>query len=271
MRPLLLFFPLAFLLSWYPYILGKTHLVRTSGGMNPLGVMVAAVATAAVCYRVAGVKELLGRYLRWRIGWSNYAFALLLPVVITALGALLNVLLGAGHPTTAQLALRAEMLPRFIFIFLFIGVGEETGWRGFALPELQKRFSPLTASFIIGVIWAAWHIPLMGVEFQGQIIPAFLLGVMSASVLTAWLFNHSEGSLLPQPLFHGTVNTVGASYVFRMFSGEDLTRLWWIYTLLWVIAAILSVLLSPRMIVKPPLTAPQSGFEQSLSAAVHER
>ena len=148
--------------------LRDSTLVRTSGGMNPLGVMVAAVAAAAVCYRAAGVKELLGRYLRWRIGWSNYAFALLLPVVITALGALLNVLLGAGHPTRAQLALWAEMLPRFIFIFLFIGVGEETGWRGFALPELQKRFSPLTASLILGVIWGTWHIPLMGVEFQGR-------------------------------------------------------------------------------------------------------
>jgi len=45
-RPLVVFFPLAFLLSWYPYIIGKTHLVKTSGGMNPLGVMVAAVSAA---------------------------------------------------------------------------------------------------------------------------------------------------------------------------------------------------------------------------------
>lgn len=250
-RPLFLFFPLAFLLSWYPYILGKTHLVRTSGGMNPLGVMVAAVVVAAVCYRAAGVKELLGRYLRWRIGWSNYIFALLLPVVIVVVSATTNVLLGAAHPARAQLALWPEMLPRFIFIFLFVGVGEETGWRGFALPELQKRFSPLTASLIIGVIWAAWHIPLMGVEFRCQIIPAFLLGVMSASVLSAWLFNHSEGSLLPLPLFHATVNTAGAGYVFPTFSGADLTRLWWIYTVLWVVAAVLSILLSRRMTVTP--------------------
>ena len=137
-------------------------------------------------------------------------FALLLPAVIVTVSATINVLLGGALPTRAQLALWPDMLPRFIFIFLFIGVGEETGWRGFALPELQKRFSPLTASLIIGVIWAAWHIPLMGVEFRGQIIPALLLGVMSASVLSAWLFNHSEGSLLPLPLFHATVNTVGA-------------------------------------------------------------
>jgi hypothetical protein len=93
----------------------------------------------------------------------------------------------------------------------------------------------------------------MGVEFRGQIIPAFLLGVMSASVLTAWLFNHSKGSLLPPPLFHATVNTVGAGYVFTMFRGADLTRLWWIYTVLWVVAAVLSVLLSRRMTVTPDI------------------
>jgi len=56
-HPLLVFFPLAFLLSWYPYVLGKTHLVKTSGGMNPLGVMVAAIVAAAVCYGGQGVKQ----------------------------------------------------------------------------------------------------------------------------------------------------------------------------------------------------------------------
>ena len=65
-RVLILFFPMAFLLSWYPYILGKTHLVKTSGGINPLGPMVAALIVAAIFYGKAGVKELLGRYARWR-------------------------------------------------------------------------------------------------------------------------------------------------------------------------------------------------------------
>jgi len=66
--------------------------------MNPLGVMVAAVVVAAVCYRAAAVKELLGRYLRWRIGWSNYMFALLLPAVIVTVSATINVLLGERSP-----------------------------------------------------------------------------------------------------------------------------------------------------------------------------
>ena len=257
-RPLLVFFPLAFLLSWYPYLLGKTHLVRTSGGMNPLGVAVAAIIVAAIYYGKLGVKELLGRYLCWRVGWSNYIFALLVPAVITLLGAVLNVLFGAARPGRAQLAAWPEILPSFIFIFLFIGLGEETGWRGFALPELQKRFSPLIASFILGVIWAAWHIPLFGVEFSGPIIPAFLLSVMAASVLSAWLFNHSKGSLLPQPLFHAAVNALGAGYVFRMFKGADVTRLWWIDTTLWLLAALVFVLAFRKVMMKATLSDAES-------------
>jgi membrane protease YdiL (CAAX protease family) len=142
-RPLIAFFPLAFLLSWYPFILGKTHLVHTSGGINPLGPAVAALIAAGAYYRTQGIKELLGRYLPWRGGWSNYIFATMLPVLIVAIAAVLNILLGATRPHGAQMGAWREMVPRFVFIFLFVGLGEETGWRGFALPELQKRvFAP---------------------------------------------------------------------------------------------------------------------------------
>ena len=100
---------------------------------------------------------------------------------------------------------------------------------------------------MIGVFWAAWHIPLMGVEFKGAVIPAFLLSVPAGSVVLAWLFNRARGGLLPIPLLHATVNTIGAGYVFPMFAGDDNIRLWWIYALLWVIAAVALVLWSPMM------------------------
>jgi len=148
------------------------------------------------------------------------------------------------------------MLSRFVFIFLFIGLGEETGWRGFALPEFQKRYSPLAASVILGVLWAAWHIPLMGIEFKGTVILAFLISIMSGTVVLTWLFNRANGGLLPVPLMHATVNTFGAGYVFRMFTGFENTRLWWIYSLLWVIAAAVLVVTTPTMMQKPDVMAP---------------
>jgi membrane protease YdiL (CAAX protease family) len=251
LRSLAVFFPLAFLLSWYPYLLGKTHLVHTSGGINPLGPAVAALIVAGGFYGWRGIKELLARYLPWRAGWSDYLVAILLPVLLLMVAAMVNLLLGVPHPATAQLQSWSDLVPRFVFIFLFVGLGEETGWRGFALPELQKRFSPFAASLVVGVFWAAWHIPLMGVEFKADVIAPFLLSVMAGSVVMAWLFNRTNGGLLPLPLMHATVNTIGAGYVFPMFVGSANTRLWWIYSLLWAIVAVALVRMSPTMTQEP--------------------
>jgi len=193
------------------------------------------------------MKELLARYLPWRAGRKEYLVAIALPVLLVIVAAGLTVLFGAPRPRTTQMMSWQEMLPRFVFVFLFVGLGEETGWRGFALPGLQQRYSPLLASLILGVVWAAWHIPLVGVEFKGAVIPAFLVSVIGGSVVMAWLFNRSNGGLLPIPLLHATVNTIGAGYVFPMFSGAQNTKLWWIYSLLWALTAIVLVGVSPAM------------------------
>jgi len=149
---------------------------------------------------------------------------------------------------TAQLQSWSDLASASIhFIFLFVGLGEETPWRGFALPELQKRYSPFAASLVVGVFWAAWHIPLMGVEFKADLIVPFLLGVMAASVVMAWLFNRTSGGLLPLPLMHASVNTVGAGYVFPMFIGSADTRLSCVYSLLWTIVAVALVRTAPKM------------------------
>ena len=179
LRSMAVFFPLAFLLSWYPYILGKTGLVHTSGGINPLGPGLAALIVASAVYRLGGVKELLTRYLPWRARRSDYVIAVMLPVLLVILAAIINLAVGTPRPAAAQLQSWSDLVPRFVFIFLFIGLGEETGWRGFPLPELQKCLSPLISSLVIGVFWAAWHIPLMGVEFKADVIPAFLVSVIA--------------------------------------------------------------------------------------------
>jgi membrane protease YdiL (CAAX protease family) len=172
-------------------------------------------------------------------------------VLLVVLAAAINMLLGAHRVDLTQVSPWSDLLPRFVFVFLFVGLGEETGWRGFALPELQKSYSPLVASLVIAVFWAAWHIPLIGVEFKGAVVPAFLLSVAAGSVALAWLFNRANGGLLPIPLLHTTVNTIGAGYVFPMFVAGDNIRLWWIYALLWVIAAVALTFWSPMMRAKP--------------------
>ena len=237
-HPLPAFFLLAYLLSWYPWFLHLTHVTRGEGGLNPLGPFLAALILSWITGGWRSIKRLLKRLIVWRVGVRWYVFVLLLPAVICVVVVLLNMLLGAPRPTASQLPKWPEMLPRFLFIFLFIGLGEEPGWRGFALPRLQAKYSELAASLILAVFWAAWHLPLTATELKIQYIPQFVIGIFSASVVHTWIFNRTKGSVLLQMIFHSAVNTVGAGYFFPMFSGADLVRLWWLFAAAWCLTAI---------------------------------
>ena len=118
-RPLLLFFPLAFLLSWYPWLL---VIIRDSGnaGPNPLGVLLAAIVVTARVYGRSGLKDLFSRLVRWRAGFPWYALVVLFPLVTAGLGALVIVLFGAV-PDWAKLPAWNDVALRFVLIFLFIG------------------------------------------------------------------------------------------------------------------------------------------------------
>jgi len=118
---------------------------------------------------------------------------------------------------------------------LFVGLGEEPGWRGFALPRLQARHTPFSASLILAPIWALWHLPLMGNEFPLAIIPAFLISLLGGTLIQTWLFNRSKGSVFGQMLFHAMVNTVGAGLVFPLFKGPMFVPFWYVYAALWLI------------------------------------
>ncbi len=120
--------------------------------------------------------------------------ALLLPVVITLAATVLNVLLGAQAPSSAELGGWTGLVPGFFLLLLIPGIGgawEEPGWRGYALPRLQADRSALSASLILGVLWAFWHLPLMVV---GQINWSDIVLVIAVSVVFAWVFNNAEGA-----------------------------------------------------------------------------
>ena len=234
-HPTLSFFVLAFALSWYPHVLGLLG-VRASG-INPLGVLVAGLIVPACERGWAGAKALLARIFRWRAGWQAYAVAFGLPLALLAIALAANIALGAPPPTREALARWPDVVDSFLGMVLFVGLGEEPGWRGAALPLLYRRFSPRAAALVLGAIWALWHVPLMGTEFAWAEVPCFVASVFAASVVLAWLYNLSGESVLLCMLMHATVNAVGAGYVFRFFGGADRARFWWIYAPLWVGAA----------------------------------
>jgi membrane protease YdiL (CAAX protease family) len=230
---LIAFFILAFVFSWYPWIIA---LVRgKTSGPNPLGPLIAGVIVAGLAQGWAGIRDLLGRIVRARFGLGWYAVIFGLPIVMCA--AAVAIMAAFGNVTALPGAAAWRELPdRFVFIFLFIGLGEEPGWRGFALPRLQKRHTPLFASLILAPIWALWHLPLMGNEFPAAIIPAFLISLLGGTLIQTWLFNRTSGSVFAQMLFHATVNTVGAGLVFPLFKGSAFVSFWYVYAALWLVA-----------------------------------
>src|SRR5688572_10882110 len=234
-RELPIFFALAFLLSWYPWFLALAQ-GRTSGP-NPLGPFVAALIVTGIAGGWPGIRDLLARIVRGRIGLRWYAVIFGLPVVLCAMALAIMAAFGQVGSMPTATAWR-ELPERFIFIFLFIGLGEEPGWRGFALLRLQKTYSPLRASLILAPIWALWHLPLMGNEFPLPIIPAFLISLLAGTLIQTWLFNRTKGSVFAQMLFHSTVNTVGAGLIFPLFKGNVFVAFWYLYALLWLAVAL---------------------------------
>jgi membrane protease YdiL (CAAX protease family) len=100
--------------------------------------------------------------------------------------------------------------------FLTSGCGEEFGWRGFALPCLQRTHPAMTSSVLLAIGWAGWHLPaffyLPGYNaFAWYLLPGFFLGLLAGSIVLTWLYNSSGGSVLAAALWHASFNFVTAS------------------------------------------------------------
>jgi len=230
------FFPLAFLLSWYTWYL-RLFGVHTSGGMNPLGVLLAGLLMSWVCGGWGGAKRFLARIVQVRFAPRWYLVAVLLPLGVVGVAAALNLLLGARLSPDARAPDWAALGGGFLVQFLFVALGEEPGWRGFALVELQKRMTAIPATLLLGAIWALWHLPLMGTAVSWNLVPAFVIGVFAGAFALTWIFNSTDGAVLPCMLLHATLNSIGVGAVFPLFTGAAVTQLWWLHTLSWVITA----------------------------------
>jgi len=127
------------------------------------------------------------------------------------LGAIaLHVALG-GQPPSLGLLIGAMPALVFVFVYMMITValGEEVGWRGYALPALQARYSALIASLILGVLWALWHLPVFfnpDTLYSNLPFLQFLAYIVPFAVLTTWVFNSTGGSVLMAMFFHAVLN-----------------------------------------------------------------
>lgn len=225
--PLAVYFILANLISWIiwlPLVLDKTVNDGSNGPLwylhylGGLGPMIAAIILTYKLKGRDGIKNIINRSLiiggnlKWVIiGFSLPFIVFLFVVVMIGLytGNWIDVSLLAKTTKLPQLGIVGIM---FIEIIAY-GFGEEIGWRGFALPRLQQRFSILTSSVILTLFWALWHLPaffynfnMMNLGVAGTI--GWIMSLYTGSIILAWLVNRSKGNILPAILFHGMIDVV---------------------------------------------------------------
>jgi len=169
-----------------------------------------------------------------------------MPAVLAVAAVSLNVMLGAPAPTEAVLAGVVALPMVFVFRLVFSGpLGEELGWRGYALPRLQVGRSALSASLILGVIWATWHLPfyLSGASSLAAFASTWI-STFAATIVITWLFNNTNGSVLLTMLLHASNGTMLGGFFFKMFSGAEALTLGWLVAGVWCVAAIVVVIVA---------------------------
>jgi membrane protease YdiL (CAAX protease family) len=216
--PALCLFVLAALLGLAPSLPAAAGLIPPAFmQLGALSASLAGIILAAIEGRKGGVKELLRRALIWRVGLGWWVFVLLFPALLAVVTLYSAPLFGAPSVDWSAVPPIYNLLPMLLMLILFAGLGEEFGWRGFALPRLQKRYSALVSGLFVGLLWWLWHLPLFFIEGVGQyrmaqefgFLPAFLgygVLVISAAVTHTWLFNNTRGSVLLVAVYHGSMN-----------------------------------------------------------------
>jgi len=178
-------------------------------GTNPVFILLVwspAIAGLALVWRHygrSGVGSFLRRLTLWRMPSPWWVFLLLGIPAVKYVGAAFN-----GTAGDIPFSPWYGLLPAMA-IALFIGPIEELGWRGVALPLLQRRFAPLWSALILGAFWAVWHAPsflLSGTPQSAWSFGPYLFGVLALSVIITPYFNAAQGSILMAALFHFQIN-----------------------------------------------------------------
>ena len=221
--PLTFYFLIAYAFSWLVWV--PLALSEDCAGLlsfrSPIGVSAAiliasfvgpflsAFIMTAITEGRAGIGRLLRRVVLWRVGLGWYLFALIGIPMILVLGV---IVLPGALSSFKGLASLVPPMPWFsliVYVFFHGPLGEEPGWRGFALPRLQRLHGPLVGSLILGPLWALWHLPMFWVpawNFPPTLlnIVLFVIAAIPFTIVMTWVFNNTKGSLLIAILVHAT-------------------------------------------------------------------
>lgn len=221
------------------------------------GPMLAAVLVTGALDGKAGVKALLRRIVQFRgPGWWYLVVLLGYPLVATV--GLLPIVGLAAYASVWKLApaLVTAFLPAILFNLVMPALGEETGWRGFALPRLERLHGPLVGSLILGALHALWHLP-------AYLVPGFMrpgpfdlnfflvnsLAIIVITILWTWLNNHARGSIFFAMLVHASSNALSAPLMATF--GDINPGLWFSAALFGAVALIVVIATRGRLGYRP--------------------
>lgn len=205
-------------LFWLPDSLGKRGVLNNTiwtnlGFLGAFGPMVSALFLIYLDRGLEGIKKMFRKgmiYSFKKKWWIVIFFLFPLLIFIAFIG---SITVDSFIPSSEAKGLY-WFLPLIFFSVLFIGgpLTEEIGWRGYALPHLQAKYSPFISTLILGFIWSIWHLPqfIVPPEKTGMFyvtpIWSFVLTVIAANIIYTWVFNHTNGSILAVILLHTQMN-----------------------------------------------------------------
>jgi membrane protease YdiL (CAAX protease family) len=181
-----------------------------------LGPMVGAFATTALIGGRAGVRSLAASMVRWRVGRRWAIVAIASPLAFLAAAFVVTIATGKPLPPLSAFE-RYTGFPESAVPLVYLaalvanGFGEETGWRGFLLPQLSRRRSPLAATLCLVPFWATWHVPIFFLSetyraLSPPMFAGFLLGLACGAIVLTQVYNRTGGSVLMAALWHTSYN-----------------------------------------------------------------
>jgi uncharacterized protein len=278
-HPLVAYFLIAFGATW----LCMAPIVVSQRGLNLLalpeeilailfilstfiGPTPAAFIVTGVIDGKAGMRQLLRRMGQWRVGIKWYLLVLLGYPVLFLLG--LAVVFG-GAPFSALLnqwpLLLTYYLPAVLYGLIFPALGEEPGWRGFALPRMQRMYGPLLATLILGALHALWHLPAYMIPgaisakgWDPLVFGANSLAIMASTFVWTWLFNNAKASVLFAMLVHSTSNAVSGLIPNFIPANSD-PGPFYVFAVMGVAALVIVILTRGRLGYQEPLAVAPAG------------
>ncbi|MFO7891997.1 MAG: type II CAAX endopeptidase family protein [bacterium] len=245
-----IFFISCLIISWVVWIPQAITILNsqetTPAGSSPLNVLavwapgIVALILSRIISGKSGPNKLFGQLRRWRVGIQWYLLVLFYPAALWLAALMIDRVLGHSYHITI-LPIMEHFGPNssFMIPIAFISVlpntlCEELGWRGFALPKLQKKNNALISSLILGLFWGIWHIPMwMGLGQTGMDLLLMVINTIGAALLYTWIYNSTNGSLLLVWLFHFSM--VVTQYLVSSLPTYTKSILSWIIVLIIVV------------------------------------